>query len=258
LTWRDSAFRKEKVTDKVIPGLTVDDLKSLGLSLGEARLFKMEAEAAAVPAPAAVAAAGGGAAAAHALPPLPAPLGEEHTLASSNFARAYQGTECPVYQHQLFASMHSFLIQECSRHGVPPAAANDLFERLQKESFENAKELLSEIQVAATRIWTSTQKLQGAGVDKALNVEFCSLINRALREDAADVMPHTAVIVRAINALCIVRREDASLKFPPNAVSHRGGALPRQHHAFFTVGKKYRVPMYLATSFSEDKAYEFW
>jgi hypothetical protein len=71
-------------------------------------------------------------------------------------------------------------------------------------------------------------------------------------------MPHLVVIVRAINALCIVRRESGSLKFPPNAVSHRGGALPPQHHAFFAVGKKYRVPMYLATSFSEDKAYEFW
>ena len=95
-------------------------------------------------------------------------------------------------------------------------------------------------------------------MDKAFNVEFCSLLNRALREDAAAAMPHTAVIVRAINALCIVRREDASLKVPPSAVSHRGGALPRQHPAFFAEGKKYRVPMYLATSFSEDKAYEFW
>ena len=117
---------------------------------------------------------------------------------------------------------------------------------------------MSQIQVAATRIWTSTQKLQGAGVDKAFNVEFCSLLNRALRDDDAQLMPHLVVIVRAINALCIVRRESASLKFPPNAVSHRGGALPQQHHHFFTVGTKYRVPMYLATSFSEDKAYEFW
>ena len=142
--------------------------------------------------------------------------------------------------------------------GAPTAAAEDLFHRLQGESFENPQELLSQVQVAATRIWTSTQKLQGAGVDKAFNVEFCSLLNRALREDIADVMPHLVIIVRAINALCIVRRESASLKFPPNAVSHRGGALPPQHHAFFAVGKKYRVPMYLATSFSEDKAYEFW
>ncbi len=161
-------------------------------------------------------------------------------------------------QHELFASMHSFIILMCDRHSVSPAAGKDLFHRLQGESFQNPEELLSQIQVAATRIWTSTQKLQGAGVDKVLNVEFCSLINRALREDTADVMPHLVVIVRAINALCIVRRDASSLKFPPNALSHRGGALPPQHHAFFAVGKKYRVPMYLATSFSEDKAYEFW
>ncbi len=166
--------------------------------------------------------------------------------------------ESPELQHELFSSMHSFITLMCVRHKQPAAAGKDLFLRLQGESFENPKELLSEIQVAATRIWTSTQKLQGGGVDKSFNVEFCSLINRALRDDDPDVMPHLVVVVRAINALCIVRRETASLKFPPNSESHRGGALPPQHHAFFTAGKKYRVPMYLATSFSEDKAYEFW
>jgi len=262
------------VSDKVMLDLTVEDLKSLGLSLGEARLFKKEAEAAAAaqvsaaPPPALPALhalqshsafAGGSAAAAHVVashssssPALP------RSLACSNFKRFYDAAECPELQHQLFFSMHSFIGIMCQCSSVPPAAGKDLFHRLQGESFENPKELLSRIQVAATRIWTSTQKLQGAGVDKALNVEFCSLLNRALRDDIADVMPHLVVIVRAINALCIVRREETSLKFPPNAVSHRGGALPQQHHAFFTVGKKYRVPMYLATSFSEDKAYEFW
>jgi hypothetical protein len=183
---------------------------------------------------------------------------EPRTLASSNFRREHALKASPELQHELFSSIHSFITLVCVRYKLPTAAGKDLFLRLQGESFENAKELLSEIQVAATRIWTSTQKLQGAGLDKAFNVEFCSLLNRALREDDADLMPHLVVVVRAINALCIVRRESASLKFPPNSESHRGGALPAQHHAFFTQGKKYRVPMYLATSFSEDKAYEFW
>ena len=168
-------------------------------------------------------------------------------------------THCsPPPPHSFCNNKMRFITLMCVRHQQPAAAGKDLFLRLQGESFENPKELLSEIQVAATRIWTSTQKLQGAGVDKSLNVEFCSLVNRALRDDIADVMPHLVVVVRAINALCIVRRETASLKFPPNSESHRGGALPLQHHAFFTAGNKYRVPMYLATSFSEDKAYEFW
>ena len=190
--------------------------------------------------------------------PAAASLDSPRSLASSNFKREHALKEAPELQHQLFSSIYSFVTLMCERYEQPAAAGKELFLRLQGESFENPKELLSEIQVAATRIWTSTQKLQGGGVDKALNVEFCSLVNRALRDDDAHVMPHLVVIVRAINALCIVRRETASLKFPPNSESHRGGALPLQHHAFFTAGKKYRVPMYLATSFSEDKAYEFW
>ena len=34
-----------------------------------------------------------------------------------------------------------------------------------------------------------------------------------------------------------------------------GGGLPAAHAPFFSVGKKFRVPMYLATSFDEDVAY---
>jgi len=261
----DCTCRKEGITNKVLVQMSVEELRSIGLNMGNAKSVKNEIDAlspaAAVPptSPAvhphssAVAAAAAAAAC-----PAPASDGKPRTLMSSNFKREHAAVECPELQHQLFSSMHSFLTLMCVRYKQPASAGKDLFLRLQGESFENPKELLSEIQVAATRIWTSTQKLQGGGVDKALNVEFCSLLNRALRDDDADVMPHLVVIVRAINALCIVRRESLSLKFPPNALSHRGGALPPQHHAFFAVGKKYRVPMYLATSFSEDKAYEFW
>jgi hypothetical protein len=58
--------------------------------------------------------------------------------------------------------------------------------------------------------------------------------------------------------LCVVRRKEKDQKFPPAAITHRGGALPMQHLPFFTVGQKYRIPMFLATSFNEIKAYEFW
>jgi hypothetical protein len=251
--------------DEIIGDMTKEDLVEIGFLKGDAVRF-LKAFA---PAPVgSVAAAGGGTAAAAtslssmtlspAIFPAAAPHDAPRSLESSNFKREHALKEAPELQHELFSSMHSFITLMCVRHQQPAAAGKELFLRLQGESFENPKELLSEIQVAATRIWTSTQKLQGAGVDKALNVEFCSLVNRALRDDDAYVMPHLVVIVRAINALCIVRRESASVKFPPNSESHRGGALPLQHHHFFTVGKKYRVPMYLASSFSEDKAYEFW
>ena len=234
----DCTCRKEGITNKVLVKMSVEELRNIGLNMGNAKLVKDEIDALG--------------------PPAVVPDGKPRTLMSSNFKREYSAAECPELQHQLFSSMHSFLTLMCVRYKQPASAGKDLFLRLQGESFENPKELLSEIQVAASRIWTSTQKLQGACVDKAFNVEFCSLLNRALRDDDAELMPHLVVIVRAINALCIVRRESKSLKFPPNSESHRGGALPLEHHAFFTAGKKYRVPMYLATSFSEDKAYEFW
>ena len=58
--------------------------------------------------------------------------------------------------------------------------------------------------------------------------------------------------------LCVVRRKEKDQKFPPAAITHRGGALPLQHLPFFTKGKKYRVPMFLATSFDIKTAYGFW
>jgi hypothetical protein len=292
-----SCFRKEDISNTVLPAMSVEELKALGLSLGNAKLVKTKIDAlksCSTGGSAADAASAGhpsascvqvmeickltAAAAAQLLAinkgDVQAAIGhhflhrssstpsstssEPRTLASSNFKRAHAGSECPQLQHQLFGSIHQFILHMCRRHSQPAAAANDFFQRLQGESFENPKELLSQIQVAATRIWTSTQRLQGCGVDAAFNVEFCSLINRALRDDDPEAMPHLIAIVRAINALCIVRRDEVSSKFPPNAVCHRGGALPEHHRAFFTAGKKYRVPMYLATSFSEDKAYEFW
>jgi hypothetical protein len=268
LSYSDARFtRKAKVKDSILADLTDQQLKELGLELGEVVFFKKNVAAAALQ-PLTFAAGGGsggggggggGGIAVLTTATSSLSLSPPRTLASSNFLAAHEAAPDTVKkQHELFAAIDGFLAGMCRHFGAPAAAAEDLFLRLQGESFENPQELLSQIQVAATRIWTSTQKLQGKGVDDALNVEFCSLINRALRDDIAAVMPHLVVIVRAINALCIVRRESSSLKFPPNAESHRGGALPLQHHAFFAVGCKYRVPMYLATSFSEDKAYEFW
>ena len=242
--------------------MTFEDLRSIGLPFGSARRVKDAIDGVS----AAAAAGGGGVAAAvtglgsmsltASAPPAASPL---RSFFSSNFKAVHGAAKDAVkFQHELFAAILAFLIGMCRLLGAPTAAAEDLFHRLQGESFENPQELLSQVQVAATRIWTSTQKLQGKGVDDAINVEFCSLVNRALRDDIADVMPHLVIIVRAINALCIVRRDETTLKFPPNSVSHRGGALPLQHHHFFAPGQQYRVPMYLATSFSEDKAYEFW
>ena len=53
------------------------------------------------------------------------------------------------------------------------------------------------------------------------------------------------------------RNTEDNFSYPPNSRTYRGGGLPDEHKAFFTEGKKYRVPGFLASYYSEDKAYEF-
>jgi len=142
-------------------------------------------------------------------------------------------------------------------------------------------EVVLNVSAAAQRLWTSTQKLED--VPPQHHAELCSMINRALRDDAPAVMPSLAVVVRGINVLCITRRKPGEQKLPPAMRTFRGGELPMQHVEFYRqrVGKKYRcvgagvgrgvrgwgrmtrdararrVPGYLATSFSEAVAYGF-
>ena len=182
-------IRKEKVSDKIVLDVTVEDLKSLGLSLGEARLFRREADVVvaaqsssaspvafaaplSMPPPSSASSVGAGvaAAASHAMPASPPPSAPPRVLATSNFKSEYDKVECPEFQHQLFSSMLSFITVMCDHHGTSATAAKDLFHRLQGESFENPLELLTQVQVAATRIWTSTQTLQGVGVCTTNNV----------------------------------------------------------------------------------------
>ena len=50
-------------------------------------------------------------------------------------------------------------------------------------------------------------------------------------------------------------------RFPKNGISWRGSCLPDEHQAFFSEGKIFRCPAYLATSFREnvcDQMGVFW
>ncbi len=88
--------------------------------------------------------------------------------------------------------------------------------------------------------------------------EFSYIINSLIRGDDSESAPHVAVMVRAINTLLVTRRGDIDvIRFPPNGITHRGGGLPDQHKEFFQAGRKYRVPSFLATSFSPAVADNF-
>ena len=153
--------------------------------------------------------------------------------------------------------------QQLNRARVTQEQATDFFGRLQAEVMQRVTadaqlEVLHEVPSTSQRIWTSAQRLPPG----SHGAEFCSILNAAIREDHAGCARDTAVLCRSLNELLVTRRAPAAgqpVRFPPGARCWRGGGLPDEHRAWYAarVGQKYRVPMLLATSFSEDKANDF-
>eukprot|EP01046_Picozoa_sp_COSAG06_P056221 COSAG06_NODE_10567_length_1657_cov_2.103338_2_plen_95_part_00 len=63
-----------------------------------------------------------------------------------------------------------------------------------------------------------------------------------------------ALLSRAINEQCVSRRAASGGRggatHPADDKCYRGGGFLDEHRGFFTPGKKFRQPAYLATSFS--------
>ena len=80
-----------------------------------------------------------------------------------------------------------------------------------------------------------------------------------LHQDFDSTCPFLAVITRAINGLLVSRRiASAPAPFPKDGLLHRGGGFPIEHQSFFSVGKMFRVNMFLASSFNLDVSFDFW
>ena len=86
---------------------------------------------------------------------------------------------------------------------------------------------------------------------------FHTYSNRAIRDDHADLASSTAAMARALDALCVAPERDFAAAFPPGGISWRGTGFEDACRYFFTPGKTYRVPGFLATSFSRDVAERF-
>ena len=170
----------------------------------------------------------------------------------THFKREYEAAAAPKHQHELWGAVHTILTQHCARNGVSGADGDGFFQRLQVQAFTYQDELLTAVPAAAQRMWTSAVKVSD-GHEK----ELCGILNEAIRLDSPDCMAQVALVARAINQLCVVRRPPADLRFPPGGACWRGGGLPDAHRPFYVAQKTYRVPGFLATSFSEDKAEEF-
>merc|ERR1712187_362922 len=65
-------------------------------------------------------------------------------------------------------------------------------------------------------------------------------------------------VVRIINALIVTNQRIPDLvTWPPDNTTYRGIGMPMWARGFFTLGKVYRVPMFLATSFQRHTAETF-
>jgi hypothetical protein len=181
-------------------------------------------------------------------------------LTSTCFLGQYNALPANQYrhQHQLLGAVHRIVLYYAEQNSstVTEADTSEFFKELQAEAFLHTDELLNEVEAAAQRMWTSALRLPLG--DEVHGREFCSILNAAIREDQSDTAHDTAIIVRTINQLLVTRRvNDSQVRFPPAATCWRGGVLPDQHRDFFRPGIKFRFPVFLATSFSENKADEF-
>lgn len=165
----------------------------------------------------------------------------------ATFSRAYSLSESPDYAFQLMSYVHIFILAACRKYGASEDATLTFFKKLQAEVFKQGDMPLQEL---AARLWFSCTKLQ---VAPDRSIEFCSLVNRMLRERDPELLPSGCSVVRGINLL--FRENQDPNAYPPSSQLHRGGALPLHHLPFFTAGKMFRVPMYLSTTFNEAEAF---
>jgi len=192
--------------------------------------------------------------------PSPIAAAAPHTAASASavvceafaaFVRAYDAAEAPLNLDQLHSSLRLTIFAAARNFGAADKACRAFFKELQHESLNHQDAVLGNMAVSAALLWTSAKKLHVGGEQ----MELYSLLNRILRECDPKLLPPCCSVVRGINLLCVTRREPSMMRYPPGGNSHRGGGLPLAHVPFFKSGKKYRVPMFLATSFNADVAY---
>ena len=188
-----------------------------------------------------------------------AEIGAKHerlrrTFASSQFNVIYTASEAPRSAVQFLAALENFICAYCSYIGVDRSHGEAFSAELQKNAIDNdavsATEYVTDRHAVAQRLWTSPAKFNG-------KTELCSIINEAIRSDDPTLIKFVAPVCRVISHLSLSRMVLSQGPFPQDSCTYRGAVLPEEHRSFFTAGKSYRVPGYLATSFKRSQAEMF-
>jgi len=154
-----------------------------------------------------------------------------------------------------FAHVNEFIEAVGVSYNLPAASVGKYKKDVSDALMAKIKDIdSSQVRLAGAYIWTTAVTLS----DGKRNRELCSYINEALRSDTSPMIDKVVPIVRMINELIVtVARGGEISKWPSGDKTYRGIGLPEAERSWFTEGKIYRVPMFLATSFQQDTAQSF-
>eukprot|EP01045_Picozoa_sp_COSAG04_P008877 COSAG04_NODE_501_length_13363_cov_9.158137_5_plen_759_part_00 len=190
----------------------------------------------------------------------------DRTFATSHFKMEYDKARIvPITRAaQIIGKIPEFIHTYCHVHGrdseADVALAEAFVARLQEEAGQHAEggagNLMADVRHTAELLWTSQSTFRGMDDH---NKEFCSLLNAAIRDDEPALAGPAAALSRGLNeGLCTEgRAAPAAVPFPDGGLTLRGGGFDDVHQGFFTVGKQFRVPGFLATSFERATALRF-
>jgi hypothetical protein len=189
------------------------------------------------------------------------------TFEASTFRRLYAalaGRAEPISYEELLVGVKGLILEHAQRHGISAHDANIYFNVVRDNTLlaaahgqhgaDAVNELLRDPARLAVRMYTTAETLPANSPNDGR--ELCSILNETLREDKPT---HAIIFTRALNSFCVTGRTPGSLpvRWPPGNEVWRGGALPAEHHHFFTVGKTFRVPSFLSTSATQATADQF-
>ena len=189
----------------------------------------------------------------------------ERTFATSNYKRFYDRAVPAPLQHQLLNAIENMLLLYAKRISV---TEDEIFievdviytvmKDIQDDAFKHDKAMKNDVEAMAEYLWSSSHKHS-----LFKNMELCSVLNAVIRDDVAEEIEAAAMVFRSINSRRIRRAGNMVniniQSYPPNGETWRGGGFRREHRAFFErmIGKKYRVPGFLATSVRRQVAAAF-
>jgi len=172
------------------------------------------------------------------------------SFATTNYKRIYERTPVPDSQQLIIDSVNSLIDEYQKEHSSTITLEDcgqfksELLQYIksgpQQQSPPTHEPPPLDVPTLCIRLWTSPKNLKGK--------EFCGILNHSIRTDREELVKPAVIISRGINVQCVTRKNFTSPVWPEDNLTYRGGGLPLQHRSFYTEGKKYRAPMFLATS----------